>query len=134
MLAGDGGQHQWADPIPWILRERAVAAMAGGMSGREAAKHYNIGESTALRWARRMRETGSPQARPSGGKRPFVLAGQREWIVARLAEKPDLTLRALLAELTARGVRGSYFAVWNIVDRAGLSFKKNTARQRAGSA
>jgi hypothetical protein len=48
------------------------------------------------------------------------LAGQREWIVARLAEKPDLTLRALLAELTARGAKGSYFAVWNIVDRAGL--------------
>jgi transposase len=121
-------------PYSLDLRERAVAAMASGMSGREAARHYNIGESTALRWARRMRETGSPQARRSGGKRPFVLAGQREWIVARLAEKPDLTLRALLAELTARGVRGSYFAVWNIVDRAGLSFKKNTARQRAGLA
>ena len=63
-------------PYSLDLRERAVAAMAGGMSGREAAKHYNIGESTALRWARRIRETGSPQARRSGGKRPFVLAGQ----------------------------------------------------------
>jgi hypothetical protein len=33
-----------------------------------------------------------------------VLAGERDWLLARLAEKPDLTLRALVAELVERGV------------------------------
>jgi hypothetical protein len=30
------------------------------------------------------------------------LAGQRDWLLARLNEKPDLTLHALLTELGAR--------------------------------
>ena len=59
-----------------------------------------------------------------GGKRPFALASSGEWIVARLTAKPDLTLRALLAELRARGAKVSAFAVWSIVADADLSFKK----------
>lgn len=121
-------------PYSLDLRERVVAAMAAGLSGREAAKHFSIGESTALRWARRARQTGSPQAKPMGGLRPFALSAHRTWIMARLIEKPDLTLRALLAELKARGAKASYFAVWSIVANADLSFKKKPARQRAGPA
>jgi transposase len=109
-------------PYSLDLRERIVAAMTAGMSGREAAKHFSIGESTALRWARRVGETGSPRAMPMGGTRAFTLEAHRHWIIARLAEKPDLTLRALAAELKARGATGSSFAVWNIVADAGLSF------------
>jgi transposase len=111
-------------PYSLDLRERVVTAMVAGMSGREAARHFSIGESSALRWARRARETGRLKAKPMGGTRPFVLEAQRCWIIARLAEKPDLTLRALTAELQARGAKGSAFAVWSIVANAGLSFKK----------
>jgi len=120
-------------PYSLDLRTRVVAAMSAGMSGRDAAQHFSIGESTALRWARRARESGSPQAKPMGGKRPFALEAYRGWIKARLAEKPDLTLRALAAELKARGAKASSFALWSIVANSGLSFKKNRARQRAGS-
>ena len=119
-------------PYSLDLRERVVTAMAAGMSGQQAAQHFSIGGSSALRWARRARETGSPKSKPMGGTRPFVLEAHRRWITARLAEKPDLTLRALTAELTARGAKGSAFAVWSIVADAGLSFKKKPARQRAG--
>jgi transposase len=103
------------------------------MSCRAAARHFDIGASTAIRWSKRARETGSVAALPMGGKRPFALAAQGDWVLARLAEKPDITLRALLAELRARGVVVSYFGVWHFVDRAGLSFKKKPARQRTGS-
>ena len=113
------------------LRERVVTAMAAGMSGQQAAQHFSIGESSALRWARRARETGSPKAKPMGGTRPFALEAYRRWIIVRLAEKSDLTLRALAAELRARGAKGSAFAVWSIVTDTGLSFKKKPARQRA---
>jgi transposase len=37
---------------------------------------------------------------------------------------PDLTLRALVAELGDRGVVTSYGSVWWIVHDAGISFKK----------
>ena len=61
-----------------------------------------------------------------GGQRPFALAGERDRILGRIAQQPDLPLRARLAELHDRGIKGSYFALWNIVDRAGLSYKKKS--------
>jgi hypothetical protein len=33
-----------------------------------------------------------------------VLLGEREWLLARLAEQPDLTVRALATELAGRGI------------------------------
>jgi transposase len=59
-----------------------------------------------------------------GGKKPFSLAEHADWINARMAEKPDITGRELLAEPHERQVEASYFAVWNFLDHAGLSFKK----------
>jgi hypothetical protein len=41
-----------------------------------------------------------------------------------LAEKPDITLRALVAELADRGVKVSCFAVWPFFEHEGISFKK----------
>jgi transposase len=68
-----------------------------------------------------------------GGHRPHRLASRRDWLLARIAEKPDLTLRAIRAELSADGVKVSYGAVWAFFARAGITFKKEPARQRAGS-
>jgi transposase len=42
-----------------------------------------------------------------------------------IAEKPDLTLRAVVAELAARGTPASYGAVWRFFKREGISFKKS---------
>jgi transposase len=66
-----------------------------------------------------------------GGWRPLLLKGEREWLLARIAEKPDLTLRAVMAELAARGIPASYGAVWRFFAREGITFKKKPARQRA---
>jgi hypothetical protein len=47
-----------------------------------------------------------------GGRRPYLVARERDWVLARIGEKPDLTLRALLKELADRGLVASYFALW----------------------
>ena len=122
-----------AAPYSLDLRERVVSAVAAGMSRAQAAAHYQVSHSSAIRWTRRLAETGSPAALPMGGKKPFRLAAQGDWIRARLAAKPDITGRELLAELRERKVEVSYYGVWHFLDRAGLSYKKNTARQRARS-
>ena len=111
-------------PYSLDLRQRVVGAVHGGMSCEEAAEHYEVSASSAIRWVRRERETGSPAALAMGGSRPFALAGQRDWLLARVAAKRDITLRELLAELADRGIEVSYYAVWHILDRAGISFKK----------
>jgi len=69
-----------------------------------------------------------------GGHRPLVLAGDRDWLLGRIAEQPDLTLRAIRAELAERGVVVSYDAVWRFYLRQGVTFKKKPARRRAGPA
>ena len=111
-------------PYSLDLRERVVAAVGSGMSRRAAAKHYQVGVATAIRWTARAKRTGSPAALPMGGKKPFRLAAQGDWIRARLAAKPDITGRELLAELRERKVEVSYYGVWHFLDRAGLSYKK----------
>jgi transposase len=119
-------------PYSTDLRSRVVATFRSGVSRLETAECYQVSESSVQRWVRLDRQMGSVAAKPMGGNRPFVLAGERARVLERIAEQPDLPLRELLAELHGRGIKVSYFAVWNILDRAGLSFKKKPARQRTG--
>ena len=87
--------------------------------------------ASVVKWSQRWRASGSAAAKPMGGRRPLRLTGERGWLLARVAEKPDLTLRAVVAELAERGTPASYGAVWRFFKREGITFKKNTARQRA---
>jgi len=64
-----------------------------------------------------------------GGWKQLLLKNQREWLLTRIAEKPDLTLRAVVAELAERGTPASYGAVWRFFKREGISFKKKPTRQ-----
>ena len=62
-----------------------------------------------------------------------MLTQPLQGLLARLAEKPDLTLHALLAELGERGVVVSCDTLWRFLKRQGISFKKNRVRDGAGS-
>ena len=123
-----------ARPYSKDLRDRVAALVVSGATCREAAERFGVGVATAVRWSQRFRATGSAAAKPMGGARRRVLASEREWLLARIAEKPDLTLRAIQAELAARAVVVSYDAVWRFYLREGMTFKKKPARRRAGSA
>lgn len=116
------------------LRERVVARVAAGESCRAVAALFDVSVASVVKWSQRKRQTGSAAARPMGGNRPYILSGQRDWLLARLAETPDVTLRALVAELAERGIVVSYYAVWHFFKHEGISFKKKPARQRTGSA
>jgi transposase len=121
-----------ARPYSNDLRARVVAFVQSGHSCREAAGIFRVSVASVVKWSQRYRATGSAAAKRMGGNRPYALAGQREWLLARIAEKPDVTLRALVAELAERGVAVSYYAVWHFFEHEGISFKKKPARQRAG--
>ena len=57
-----------------------------------------------------------------------------DWVKSRIREKPDLTVRALAAELCDRGTTVTHDTVWRFIRREGLSFKKNSGGERAGPA
>jgi transposase len=115
------------------LRERVVAAVAAGESCRAVAATFKVSVASVVKWSQRYRATGSAAARPIGGNRPYVLASERDWLLTRLAEQQDITLRALLVELAERGIKVSYYAVWHFFEHEGISFKKKPARCRAGA-
>ena len=112
------------------LRERVVAAVGDGQSCRQVSALFRVSVSSVVKWAQLARSTGSPAPKPVGGRRGC----ERDWLLGRLAEKPDLTLHALLGELRDRGVTVSCDTLWRFLREAGISFKKNRVRQRAGSA
>ena len=122
-----------ARPYSLDLRERVVAQVARGMTREQVAELNGLVSSTVTKWCTRERETGSPAAKPMGGKRPRKLVDERTWLLARITEKPDLTLHALLGELAAREVIVCCDTLWRFLRREGISFKKNRARGRAGS-
>ena len=119
-------------PYSLDLRERVVAA-AAGRSCRVVAKRFGVSVSSVVKWRQRARATGSAAAKPMGGRRPVLLAGQRAFILERIALKPHISIRALQAELARHGTRASYGAVWTFLHRQDLSHKKKSARRRAGS-
>ena len=94
-----------ARPYSQDLRERVVRSVAGGRTCRATAALFGVSVASVVKWCQRFRATGSAAAYWMGGHRPRVLAGERGRILARLAEKPDLTLRALVAELVGRACR-----------------------------
>jgi putative transposase len=124
-----------AKPYSIDLRERVVAAVEhGGMSRRGAAAHFGVAPSIAIGWVRRFRETGDVAPGQMGGHKPKSIRDEHhEWLVARCRER-DFTLRGLVVELAERGLKVDYRSVWAFVRAEKLSFKKNSARQRAGSA
>ena len=77
------------------LRERVVAAVAAGQSCRSVAKTFMVSVASVVKWSQRQRAVGSPAALRMGGRRPYLVARERDWVLARISEKPDLTLRAL---------------------------------------
>jgi putative transposase len=117
-------------PYSMDLRERVVRAVEDeGLSRHRAAARFGVGVSTAIKWVRRFRETGSVAPGQMGGHRPKKIIGaHHRWLVAR-CRAGEFTLRGLVAELAERGLEVDYRTVWAFVHAEKLSFKKNRPRQ-----
>jgi transposase len=92
-----------------------------------------VAASSAVKWVRRFRATGSVAPGQIGGHKQRVLRGEhRDWLLERTTQ--DFTLRGLVAELAERGVKVDYRQVWEFVHAEGLSFKKKRSARRAAPA
>ena len=120
-----------AKPLDHDLRIRIVAAVNGGMSCRAAARRFGVSPSAVIKLMARYRATGSCKPGQMGGHRRRILDGEREWVLARIAEQADITTRALTRALAERGIVVGHVSVWNLLRREKQSHKKNADRQRA---
>lgn len=109
------------------LRERLVEAVNAGASRRAAAERFDVSAATAVRWMQRVRDTGGFEAKPVGGdRRSDRIERQAEFILATVAETPDITLAELRDKLIAdRGERFGVTTIWRFFARRGVSYKKS---------
>ena len=114
------------------LRERVVASVERDrMSCHQAAAHFGVAVSTAVKWVQRFWRTGSAAPGQMGGHKPKAIAGgHRDWLIER-CRAGDFTLRGLVAELAERGLKVDYRSVWNFVHAEKLSFKKTRPAELA---
>ena len=117
------------------LRERVVAAVEAGASRHQAAAHFGVGVSSAIRWVRQWREHGSVASKPQGGDwRSHRIEGHADFLFDQIERTPDVTLEELQAMLRERGLAVGIGTLWRFFARHGISVKKNRTRRRAGAA
>jgi len=117
------------------LRVRAVSIVETGESAREAGRLLDVSASTAIRWIDRWTTTGSVEAKPGTGHTRSPLEKHRQWLLDLVAAEPDLTLEEIRARLRSeKKQKTATSSVWRFYERHAITFKKNVARRRAGSA
>jgi len=124
-----------SQPLSEDLRERVLAAVERGGRRRAVAEQFDIAASTVTKWVQHFARTGTAAPLKQGGdRRSERIEALSDKILALVAAKSDITLEEIVAHLAKE--HGETFAVstvWRCLDRHGLTFKKNGARERAGT-
>lgn len=123
-------------PHPMALRERVVAFVEEGHSHRVAAARFRVSVKFVNDMMMLKRETGGlePRAQGNGGGHG-KLGRLRDWIAARMAAKPDLTLDDLVLEIAdEHQITVHRVSVWRTLRTLGLSHKKRPPSRRAKAA
>jgi transposase len=108
------------------LRERIAAQVGSGVSRRQAARHFGVSASCAVKLLSRVAKTGSAaparQGRPPGGGK---LAEHRSFLIGEVQAKPDISMPELAAKLeAASGVKASPASLSRVLCKAGYTYKK----------
>ena len=129
-------------PLSIDLRDRIAAALGEGATVRQAAKWFGVSLSSAVRVGQsRKSRPGQGHGKIGGHRRPKLKGETGDRLLARLAKKPDLTMRALATELADRGCMSCMTRFGALSDRrvrpsknplmAGEQFRPKVARFRA---
>jgi transposase len=117
------------------LRDRVIDAVEKeGMSRRAAARRFGVSDSAAIKWLQRFEDSGNRKPVGTGGHRPSKLKPHREFIVAALKDKPDLTLEALGQHLLAQcGVKADTSMLSRFLRREEITLKKRRWWRASGT-
>jgi len=116
-------------PYSLDLRERVVRYVDEGHSRRATAAHFRVSVSFVVNLVKAFRVRGSLAPKPSGGRRHAKLEPHRAFLLEKVAEKVDITMPELAAELaaaTCEKADPASLSRWLI--RIGYRFKKRMAR------
>jgi len=87
------------------LRVRVLAAVAGGLTHRQAGERFGVGAASVSRWRKLAREQGDPKPKALGGdRRSGRIEAHGATILAMLEETKDITLEELRRLLADKGL------------------------------
>ena len=112
-------------PYSLDLRERVFRYVDEGHSCRAAAAHFRVSVSFVVNLVKAFGVRGSLAPKPSGGRRHAKLEPHRAFLLEKVAEKADITMPELAAELaaaTCQKADPASLSRWLI--RIGYRFKK----------
>jgi len=118
-------------PYSQDLRDRVLRALERGDGPSEIARRFEVSRVWVYQVRDRLQETGQRGSFQIGGHRRSRLAEKEPTLRAWIAAEPDLTLVELAERLAHEGVSIKIGALWHQLNRWNLTFKKNSARQRA---
>jgi transposase len=115
------------------LRVRVLAAVAQGLTHREAGERFGVSAASVSRWRKLQREQGDARPGPLGGdRRSHELERHGAVILDIVAANRDVTLAEIRSALAAKGGTASIAGLWRFLDRHKITLKKSR-RMRANS-
>ena len=115
------------------LRDRVLDALGRGERPSVIALRFVVSRSWVYRVRDRLLKDGKRSALQIGGYRRSRIEPFQQQVCSWIEEQSDLTLAEICSRLGELGVQIKSSALWNQLNKWGLSFKKNAARQRAGT-
>ena len=113
------------------LRDRIVRVRASGDSAAAVSERFGVSKRSVERYWRQYQLVGHTRAKARGGYKRSRLCPYDERLREWIAAQPDLTLSELKERCRKElGVRIGINALWQRLDKLGLSYKKNAARKR----
>ena len=114
------------------LRERVISLKERGETSLSISKLLKISTRSVDRYWRRKIETGSIVSDKIGGYKVSRLTPHGSTLRAWLKASPEITLDEIAHRCSKEiGVNVGITVVWRMLNRMGLTFKKNDTRQRA---
>jgi transposase len=108
------------------LRVRLLAAVAEGLTHRQAGERFGVSAASVSRWWRLARVQGDARPGPLGGdRRSQALERHGATLLEIVAANRDITLAEIRTALEAKGVRISIAALWRFLDGTGSRSKKS---------
>jgi transposase len=115
------------------LRVRVLAAVADGLTHRQAGERFGVGAASVNRWRKLEREQGDPKPKALGGdRRSGRIEAHGPTILGLLDETADMTLEEPCRRLADRGLVFGDGTVRRFLKRHEITRKKDRARRRAG--
>ena len=117
------------------LRERVIATVESGVSGRQAALRFEVSPSSVSRWRGKLVQEGEITPKRQGGdRRSGRIEAYAELILNAVTAAPDITLAELQAMLKDEGLTVGIGSIWRFFDRRKITLKKRPRTPRSSDA